>query len=76
MHIFASVPPHRVTELPESMKGKTSRKMLMEYKSLSRAFWGRNMWAREYFTASSGNLTNEQHGLEPPYADFNIKKEL
>ena len=84
VHIFVSVLPHlSVSQLAQSMKGKTSRKMLMEYKSLSRAFWGRHMWARGYFAASSGNVTDEvimkyieQQGLEPPDADFKIDEEL
>ena len=84
VHIFVSVSPHlSVSQLAQSMKGKTSRKMLMEYKSLSRAFWGRHMWARGYFAASSGNVTDEvimkyieQQGLEPPDAEFKIDEEL
>ena len=84
VHIFVSAPPHlSVSQLAQSMKGKTSRKMLMEYKSLSRAFWGRHMWARGYFAASSGNVTDEvimkyieQQGLEPPDAEFKIDEEL
>jgi putative transposase len=84
VHIFVSVPPHlSVSQLAQSMKGKTSRKMLMEYKSLSRAFWGRHMWARGYFAVSSGNVTDEvimkyieQQGLEPPDAEFKIDEEL
>jgi len=84
VHIFVLVPPHiSVSELMQSVKGKTSRKMLMEYKSLSRAFWGRHMWARGYFAASSGNVTDEvimkyieQQGFEPPDKDFKIEEEL
>ena len=42
VHVFLSVPPQlSVSQLVQSLKGKTSRKLLMEYKSLSRAFWGR-----------------------------------
>jgi putative transposase len=33
--------------------------MMQEYKSLSKEFWGRHMWARGYFVASSGNITDE-----------------
>jgi putative transposase len=37
VHIFVSMPPHiSVSHLVKSIKGKTSRKMLMEYKALSR----------------------------------------
>jgi len=30
----------------------------MEYKELIKQFWGRHLWARRYFVASSGNITN------------------
>ena len=60
VHIMVSVPPYiSVSKLVQSMKGRTSRKLLDEYKSLKRAFWGQHMWARGYFVASSGNVTDE-----------------
>ena len=60
VHIFVSVPPNiSVSQLVKLLKGKTSRKLMMECKSISRAFWGRHMWARGYFVASSGNVTDE-----------------
>jgi putative transposase len=84
VHIFVSVPPHiSVSQLVKLLKGKTSRKLMMEYKSMSRAFWGRHMWARGYFVASSGNVTDEviikyieQQGQEPPDGEFKIDDEL
>ena len=84
VHVFLSVPPHlSVSQLVQSLKGKISRKLLMEYKSLSRAFWGRHIWARGYFVASSGNVTDEvimkyieEQGKEPPDGDFKIEDEL
>ncbi|OIP32877.1 MAG: IS200/IS605 family transposase [Deltaproteobacteria bacterium CG12_big_fil_rev_8_21_14_0_65_43_10] len=84
VHIFVSAPPHiSVSQLVKSIKGKTSRKMMMEYKRLSREFWGRHMWARGYFVATSGNVTDEviikyieQQGQEPPDGDFKIDDEL
>jgi len=84
VHVFLSVPPHlSVSQLTQSLKGKTSRKMMMEYKTLSRAFWGRHIWARGYFAASSGNVTDEvimkyieQQGKEPPDGDFRVDGEL
>ena len=60
VHIFVSVPPHiSVSSLMQSIKGKSSRKMIMENKVLSRTFWGRHIWARGYFVATSGNVTDE-----------------
>jgi len=81
IHIFVSVPPSiSVSDLIKSIKGKTSRKMLMEYKTLSKTFWGRHLRARGYFAASSGNVTDEvimkyieEQGKEPEDADFKIE---
>ena len=84
VHILVSVPPHiSVSHLVQSIKGKTSRKMMMEFKSLSRTFWGRHIWARGYFVASSGNVTDEvimkyieQQNVEPPDGDFKTEDDL
>ena len=81
IHIFVSVPPSiSVSDLIKSIKGKTSRKMLMEYKTLSKTFWGRHLWARGYFAVSSGNVTDEvimkyieEQGKEPEDGDFKIE---
>ena len=31
----------------------------MEFKELSKQYWGQHLWARGYFVASSGNVTDE-----------------
>jgi putative transposase len=80
VHIFVSVPTHiSISQLVKSIKGKSSRKLMTEYKRLSKAFWGRHMWARGYFVASSGNVTDEviikyieEQGKEPPDGEFKI----
>jgi len=33
--------------------------MMQEYDELRREFWGRHLWARGYFAASTGNVTDE-----------------
>jgi putative transposase len=84
VHIFVSVPPHiSVSDLVQSLKGKSSRKMMMEFKTLSRTFWGRHIWARGYFVASSGNVTDEaimqyieQQGKEPEDGNFKVDGDL
>jgi putative transposase len=54
------MPPHiSVREVMQKIKGKTSRKMLTEFRRLSRLYWGRHQWARGYFASSSGNVTDE-----------------
>jgi REP-associated tyrosine transposase len=60
VHIFVSFPPYvSVSDLVKRLKGKTSRKLLSEDRQLSKKFWGRHLWARGYFAASSGNVTDE-----------------
>jgi putative transposase len=60
VHLLVSVSPNvSVSKLVQAIKGKSSRKLMMEYKSLNRQFWGRHIWARGYFAASSGNVTDD-----------------
>jgi putative transposase len=60
VHLFVSVPPHlAVSKLVQYIKGKSSYKMLQENKTLSKTFWGRHLWGRGYFVATSGNITDE-----------------
>ncbi len=60
IHLFVSVPPHlSVSSLVKQLKGKSSWKIMSEFKSISRQFWGRHFWGRGYFVASSGNVSDE-----------------
>ena len=60
IHLFVSVLPHlAISKLAQYLKGKSSYKMLMEHKSLSKLYWGRHLWGRGYFVATSGNITDE-----------------
>ena len=60
IHMLVSVPPHlSASKLVQYLKGNTSRKLQMEFKELSKQYWGQHFWARGYFVASSGNVTDE-----------------
>ena len=60
MHLLVSAPPHMSpSKIMQYIKGKTSRKLQMEFQHIQRTFWGRHVWARGYFVASSGNVTDE-----------------
>ena len=60
VHLLVSVPPYiSVSKLMQMIKGKTSRKLLSENRVLMRKFWGRHLWARGYFAATSGNVTDD-----------------
>ena len=74
VHVLLSCPPNlSPSKIMQLIKGKTSRKLLMEFKHLQKLYWGRHFWAHGYFVASSGNVTDEvimeyirtQDGVEP-----------
>ena len=48
------------------MKGSSSRKLLFEDKNLNKQYWGQHLWARGYFVASSGNVTDEMIVMTSP----------
>ena len=60
VHLLVSVPPYlAISKLVQYLKGKSSYKLLQENKQLSKEFWGRHLWGRGYFVATSGNITDE-----------------
>ena len=74
VHVLLSCPPRlSPSKVMQYVKGKSSRKLLAEFPHLRKQFWGRHLWARGYFVASSGTVTDEvimeyirlQDGTEP-----------
>ncbi len=60
VHLLLDTPPKwSPSRVMEAIKGKTSQHLLQDYRKLRKEFWGRNLWARGYFVASSGNVTDE-----------------
>ena len=60
VHLLLSVPPHLApSRVMQAIKGKTSHHLLMDRRKLREAFWGRHLWARGYFVATSGNVTDD-----------------
>ncbi len=60
VHRFVSCPPHvSASYLMQRVKGKSSRILMQEYSHLKKLCWGRHLWARGFFVASSGNVTDE-----------------
>ena len=60
VHLLVSAPPTvSPSKIMQYIKGKTSRKLMMEFSHIQKSFWGRHLWARGYFVASSGNVTDE-----------------
>jgi putative transposase len=82
VHVLLSCPPNlSPSKVMQAIKEKTSRKLLAEFKHLQKQFWGRHLWARGYFVASSGNVTDEvireyirqQEGTEPDDGGDNFR---
>jgi len=74
VHVLLSCPPNlSPSKVMQYIKGKSSRKLMMEFKHIQKQYWGRHLWARGYFVASSGNVTDavimeyirQQEGTEP-----------
>ena len=60
VHLLLAVPPKWApSRVMQAIKGKTSHHLLQDYRKLRKEFWGRHLWARGYFVASSGNVTDE-----------------
>jgi putative transposase len=60
VHLLLSAPPQlAVSEVVQRLKGRSSRCLLEEFNELRRQFWGRHLWTRGYFAASTGNVTDK-----------------
>jgi putative transposase len=60
VHLLLSIPPNlSVSRAVQYLKGKSSHKLLSEFKSLRKRYWGQHLWARGYWVSSSGNVTDE-----------------
>ncbi|WP_291868154.1 IS200/IS605 family transposase [Maribacter sp.] len=58
MHIEYA-PKQRISFLVKQMKGRTSRKLELEFSSLGKTYWGKHFWATGYGAWSTGNITDE-----------------
>jgi len=60
IHILLDVPPKMSpSKVMQAIKGKTSHHMLQDHRRLRREFWGRHLWARGYFVATTGTVSEE-----------------
>ena len=62
------------------IKGRTASKLFEEFPTLRKRYWGQHFWARGYFCATVGELTDDmikqylEHHFEPdPNADFKVE---
>ena len=80
VHILVSAPPELApSEIMRRIKGRTASKLFEEFPALKKRYWGQHFWARGYFCATVGVVTQEQikeyiekHQNEPPDENFGI----
>ena len=60
VHMLIGIPPQlSLSRAVRYMKGKSSHILLSENKALHKRHWGQHLWARDYWVAMSGNVTDE-----------------
>ena len=60
VHMLIGIPPQlSVSRAVQYLEGKSSHKLLSEFGVLKKRYWGQHLWARGYWVASSGNVTDE-----------------
>ena len=71
-HMFLSAPPKlSLSNVMQNIKGRSSRRIQIEFPELSQHYWGRQFWARGYFSAISGNGTDD---ITTQYPEFHFSK--
>ena len=59
VHLLLDVPPRLApSRVMQAIKGKTSHHLLQDHRKLRKEFWGRHLWARGYFVATTGNVSD------------------
>ena len=82
VHLLCVCPPHLApAEVMKWVKGRSSRKLQMEFVELRKRYWGQRLWARGYFCASAGTVTDEMikayldaHGSGQNDPDFHVEE--
>ena len=58
VHMILSIPPKlSLSNVMQRIKGRSSRRIQMEFPELRKRYWGRRFWARGYFSTTCGNVT-------------------
>ena len=81
VHILVSAPPDVApSEIMRRIKGRSASKLFEEFPALKKRYWGRHFWARGYFCATVGEMTETmiaeylEHHFEPdPAPEFKVE---
>ena len=59
-HMLVTVPPSlSVSDVVRYLKGRSSHLLQDEFAELKKRYWGQHLWARGYFCATVGSVTEE-----------------
>ena len=83
IHLHVSMPPELApSKAVQYVKGRSSRLIQEEFPTLRKRYWGRHLWARGYFCATVGKVTEkmiaayiEQQEQAPPQDVFKVHDE-
>ena len=57
VHLLVAIPPSlALFRLLQYIKGKSSRKLQVEFKHLKKRYWGQHLWGRGYYAVTVGQL--------------------
>ena len=60
IHLHVSCPPElSPSKIAQYVKGRSSRMLQQEFPHLHKRYWGKHLWARGYFCASVGKVTEK-----------------
>ena len=60
IHLLVSCPPSLApSKILQYLKGRSSRLLQDEFPELKKRYWGQHLWARGYFCATVGTVTEE-----------------
>lgn len=60
VHMFVEIPPHVwVSDFVRRAKGRSSRKIQLEFEHIRKRYWGQRFLGRGYFSTTSGNITDD-----------------
>jgi putative transposase len=80
VHMLIGISPNlSVSKAVPFLKGKSSHKLLSEFSTLRKRYWGQNLWGRGYWVVTNGNVTDdmwkkyiEDQKPEPPDDNFKV----
>jgi len=83
VHLHVSSPPGLApSKIAQYIKGRSSRLIQQEFPQLRKRYWGRHLWARGYFCATIGKVTEkmiaayiQQQERPPSDDDFSVSED-